>query len=278
MTDNNKNRHVADIKQIFRVRGDKRYEKLRADMQSFTPEEDKIILDVKRKAYGNPYKAAMELKGRDLRSVIARWEDLDNETKWTQKNPDSYTGSSKEPTLPEDDRFYKILENVDDTYRGDMRKVKFLANDISTMVKDGKLVLPTKTTRDVVYENDYKEISDAQIEAANTLEEKINDKGGDDYKAIVKVRELLQQDSIKLPGRDLDEEKKEFLKTYMQKKMDIIELFMLDDDDMEGGKRKNHRRSKKKSSHKRKTKKNNKRKTKKQKTKRRKRTTIRKKK
>ena len=185
-----------------------------------------------------------------------------------------------------DRKFESIIFTDNNDVTNSMELVKELANDISTMVKDGKLVLPTrtKTTRDVVYENDYKEISDAQIEAANALEEKINDEKGDDYKAIVMVRDLLQKDSIELPGRNLDEKK--FLKRYMQEKMNIIELFMLDndddddddDEDMEGGKRKKHRRSRKKTSHKRKTKKNNKRKTKKQKTKRRKRTTIRKKK
>lgn len=256
----NKYRFVPDIEQRHRVRGDKRFKELRKNMQSFTPEEDEIILK-ERKASGSPYKAAMQLEGRDVRSVIARWEYLDTETNWRQKNPDSYTGRSKKPTeddhfyknlgsfvsrwfqknpdsytgsskeFTEDDRFYEILEYVDDTYRGDMKKVKFLANDISTMVKDGKLVLPTrtKTTRDVVYESDYKETSDAQIDAENALEEKINDEEGHDYKAIVKIRNLLKNYNNELST--LNEDDKKFLKKYMQKKMDIIELFMLDDDD-----------------------------------------------
>ena len=156
---------------------------------------------------------------------------------------------------PNEKQFHEILndENLNIPYRGDMRMVKILADDISEMKEMGQL--PTLTTRDVVLDLPEKEDRSLQKTEKN-LEDRINNEKN--KKTINNIKDLLQEKNEKF--NELPEDAKNNLTTYMQEKMDIIEPYIIDEN--EGGKRKKHRRSRKKTSHKRKTKKHNKRKTK----------------
>lgn len=158
---------------------------------------------------------------------------------------------------PNEKQFHEILndEKLKIPYRGDMRMVIILADDISKMNEKG--LLPTLTTRDVVL-SDERPGKDLQVleENEQNLEGEINNEKN--KQTINNIKDLLQGKNEKF--NNLPEDAKNNLTTYMQEKMDIIEPYIIDEN--EGGKRKKHRRSRKKTSHKRKTKKHNKRKTK----------------